>query len=112
MSGTTSPIGLVRKACGLTQAQVARRLYVSVRTYQRIEAGGGTFEDVAQIAAIFAAILGRPVSAMYELHGLPTPPAREPARLPAWLSGRGDRKARRADARAVVIPSPSPARGA
>lgn len=108
MTRPLSPIATVRKECGLTQREMARRLCLCLRTYQHLEAGGGEYGLVAACAAIFSAHLGRPVSAQWTLHGVPDPHlapppiARDTARSD-WLSGCGDGKALR------VVPRGAPA---
>lgn len=69
------PAATLRRACGWTQAQAARRLGLCTRTLQRIEATAPTWPEAEQLARVYGAALGRRVNPQYELYGLPAPHA-------------------------------------
>lgn len=66
------PVAAFRRECGLTQAQLAKAMRWSVRQVQLVEAGTSDLDrHLRPLAALFSRRLGRPVTAAYDLLGVP-----------------------------------------
>lgn len=86
-----SPVGAVRKECGLTQERCAKLMRWSLTTQARIERGRGDLDrHLRPLARLFTRLLGRVVTACYDLLGVPDPRRGAHTIIPFPQSGTND----------------------